>query len=157
VNDSREEADTLGILVGLWGYEPLVAESASAALAVALGGRPDVILLDITSPRMDGCEVARSLRAAPEMGRVLFVAVTGGRREEDDPRCRAAGFDHLLLKPFDPDELRRLLDLSARLIHGPRQRVPAPGQAAAEAQAPAEDRLDPARGGEVADPLPPGS
>jgi hypothetical protein len=71
VNDSRDEADTLALLVGLWGHEPLVADSASAALAVALGGRPDVILLDITSPRMAHAAEAAGGPHAVAFGKVL--------------------------------------------------------------------------------------
>src|SRR5262249_27267544 len=62
VDGSRDEADALAILVGLWGYDPLAAYCATAALGAALAGRPDVILLDLAVPGMDGCEVARQLR-----------------------------------------------------------------------------------------------
>jgi DNA-binding response OmpR family regulator len=154
---SRDEADALAILAGLWGYEPLVAYTGPAALAAALAGRPDVILLDPAVPGTDGCEVARQLRAAPEMQRVLLVAVASCEAEVDRPGCREAGFDHVLVKPFNPDDLRRLLDLAARLIQDSRQRAGAAANPE-EAQAPGEERKGAAGSGEgVAGPLQPGS
>ncbi|HWE39605.1 MAG TPA: response regulator [Isosphaeraceae bacterium] len=70
---------------------------------------PEVVLLDIGMPGMDGLEVARRLRARPEFGRTLLVALTGWGQDQDRRRSRAAGFDRHLVKPIDPATLRDLL------------------------------------------------
>ena len=70
---------------------------------------PDVVLLDIGLPKLDGLEVARSLRARADGTRPLLVAMTGFGQAEDRARTAAAGFDHHLTKPVDPKLLRTLL------------------------------------------------
>ena len=80
-----------------------------SALESALRIAPDVVLLDLGMPKMDGLEVARRLRQMPAMAAALLVAVTGWGQEADRQRTREAGFDHHLVKPVDADGLRQLL------------------------------------------------
>lgn len=91
------------------GYEVRVARSGPAAIEEAVAFRPNVILLDIGLVGMDGYEVAQRLRRLPGSGSVYLVAVTGYGDEETVARSRAAGFDHHIVKPFDPRSLLNLL------------------------------------------------
>jgi two-component system CheB/CheR fusion protein len=109
VDDNRDAATTLLELAELWGYEARGASDGPSALQSAATFVPEVVLLDIGMPGMDGYEVARELRARPEMGGALLVAITGYGREEDKQKAREAGFDHHLTKPIDAAELHRLL------------------------------------------------
>ena len=98
-----------GPLLKLWGHEVRVAHDGPAALEAAAAAPPEVVLLDIGLPGMDGYEVAERLRARPESGGPVLVALTGYGQEEDRRRSREAGFDHHLVKPVDLDDLRSLL------------------------------------------------
>jgi PAS domain S-box-containing protein len=110
VDDNVDAATSLAkLLTRFHGQDVRVAHDGPAALREAGDFRPDVVLLDIGMPGMDGCEVARRLRAQPETGRALLVALTGWGQESDRQRSREAGFDHHLVKPVDPDALRDLL------------------------------------------------
>ena len=109
VEDNVDAALTLVDLLRLWGYEVEVVHDGQAAVEAAPRCLPQVVLLDIGLPGMDGYEVARRLRAAPETRGALLVAVTGYGQEGDRARAREAGFDHHLVKPVDLDGLRRLI------------------------------------------------
>jgi CheY-like chemotaxis protein len=109
VDDNRDAADSLALLLELWGYQPVVAYDGEAALEVVADLAPIAALIDLGLPGLDGFELARLLRGLPQMGSVVLMAVTGYGREEDRRRCQDAGYDHHLLKPFDPVELRDLL------------------------------------------------
>jgi PAS domain S-box-containing protein len=109
VDDNRDAAESMGILIELWGHEVKRAYDGPAALDMSNAYGPDVIFLDIGLPGMDGYEVAASLRARPESSRSVLVAVTGYGQEEDRRRSRRAGFDHHLVKPVSPETLRLLL------------------------------------------------
>jgi CheY-like chemotaxis protein len=108
-DDSSDFRLSLRILLGLWGHEVREAGDGHAALQSAAGDPPDVVLLDLLLPGLDGYEVARQLRLLPGLGGVRLVAVTGYGRAEEEARLRGVSFDHYLLKPFDPVELERLL------------------------------------------------
>jgi CheY-like chemotaxis protein len=110
VDDHRDAADSLALLLRLWGHEPLVAYDGPAALAVAVARLPDVILLDIAMPRLHGYEVARRLRQLPGTRDAPIWALTGHGREEDRRRALEAGCDLHLVKPFAPEALRGLLE-----------------------------------------------
>ena len=97
------------LLARLYGQEVRVAHDGPEALDVAGEFRPEVVLLDIGLPGMDGNEVARRLRERPEFEKTLIVALTGWGQESDVERSRAAGFDHHLVKPADPDAILELL------------------------------------------------
>jgi CheY-like chemotaxis protein len=118
VDDNRDCADSLALLLELWGYAPAVAYDGPSALALASADPPAAALLDIAMPGMDGCEVARRLRAMPGTARALLVAVTGRGREEDVRRCYEAGIDLHFVKPYDTVELWRALRTS---LSGPRR------------------------------------
>ena len=110
VDDCHHAADPLVLLLKKWGYQTAVAYDGPSALAVALARPPAVVLLDLDRPGMDGYEVARRLRGQPRMAEALLIALTGYGEEEDVSRCREAGIDLHLLKPCEPEELRRVLD-----------------------------------------------
>jgi signal transduction histidine kinase/DNA-binding response OmpR family regulator len=110
VDDNADGAQSLATLLRLSGFRVEVAQSGPAALTTAESFQPDVVLLDIGLPGMDGYEVARRLRAEENGSRRLLVALTGYGREEDRRRSQEAGFDHHLAKPVDPEQLLRLLN-----------------------------------------------
>ena len=115
VEDNLDAAETLKELLELWGYDARVVHNGHAGLQAVPEYQPQVVLLDLGLPGLDGYEVARRLGglAAP---RPLLVAVTGYGLDEDRRRTREAGFDHHLTKPVNPEELRRLLQTAtARL------------------------------------------
>jgi CheY-like chemotaxis protein len=109
VDDDRDTADSCGALLSLWGHRSLVAYDAETALATARREKPHVVLLDLGLPHTSGLELARQLRAEPGLGGLLLIAVTGYGREDDRRESEAAGFDHHLLKPVEPELLRRML------------------------------------------------
>jgi PAS domain S-box-containing protein len=109
VDDNRDAADALAMMLKLSGNDVEVAYDGLSALSIAQSFRPDVAVLDIGLPGMDGYEVARRLRARPETGAALIVAVTGYGQNEDRDRSRAAGFDHHLVKPLESAALLNLL------------------------------------------------
>jgi CheY-like chemotaxis protein len=92
------------------GHELLVEHQAGAALARALRERPDVCLLDIGLPDMDGNALARLLRERPETATATLVAVTGYGSDRDRETALASGFDHHLVKPVDTSALGALLE-----------------------------------------------
>jgi CheY-like chemotaxis protein len=109
VDDYPDTADSLGLLLRLWGHAVHVAYDGPSALEAAREFRPEVLVLDLGLPRMTGYEVAERLRQEPGLGQTVVVAVTGHGREEDRRRTEEAGFRHHLLKPVDPNALRQLL------------------------------------------------
>ena len=109
VEDSPDAATSLRLLLELSGHQVRVAYTGPEGLAEAEAWRPEAVVCDIGLPGMDGYEVARRLRRTAGLEGVLLVALTGYGREEDRQRAFAAGFDHHLTKPADPDEVRRLL------------------------------------------------
>ncbi|MFN7134382.1 MAG: ATP-binding protein, partial [Myxococcales bacterium] len=110
VDDNVPAATLLGRLLGkLGGHEVRLAHDGAAAVAEAESFRPDLILLDIGLPKMDGYEVARRLRGRPELDGALLVALTGYGTAEDRRRSLEAGFDDHLVKPPDVEMLRRVL------------------------------------------------
>ncbi len=109
VEDMEDVARSLRMLLELWGYDVRVVSDGPAALPAYRDFRPDVVLLDIGLPGMDGYEVARQIRREPGGGRPFILAVTGYGQDEDKRRAREAGFDEHMTKPIDPDELRARL------------------------------------------------
>lgn len=109
VDDNRDAAETLGTILEISGHEVLLAHDGEEALSQAATHRPEVVLLDIGLPKVDGYEVARRLRLDPENEGVLLIAVTGYGNREDRERGKLSGFDHHLVKPVDLQQLQRLL------------------------------------------------
>ncbi|HEX8031004.1 MAG TPA: ATP-binding protein [Vicinamibacterales bacterium] len=112
VDDSRDGGESLAILLRVLGAEVALAHSGRAALDCVDSFKPDVVLLDIGMPGMDGYEVARRIRANPANQRISLIALTGWGQEEDRRRSVAAGFDHHLVKPADIEQLRQLLTVA---------------------------------------------
>jgi PAS domain S-box-containing protein len=114
VDDNRDGAESLAMLLGIWGHEVELAGDGGEALAAVCNRRPDVVLLDIGLPGMDGYQVAQRLRQLPGMGGTVLVALTGCGQDDDRRRAREAGFDAHMVKPVDPDQLERLLVMAKR-------------------------------------------
>jgi PAS domain S-box-containing protein len=114
VDDNADAAGTLEMLLKSLGYETRVVYGGAEALRVAAEFRPDVVMLDIGMPGLDGYEVARRLRAMKKGAALRIVAVTGWGQESDRQRSREAGFDVHLVKPVEPADLVRVLDEKGR-------------------------------------------
>jgi PAS domain S-box-containing protein len=112
VDDNRDSAESLALLLRRRGHEVREAYDGQEALAAAESFRPDVVLLDIGLPGMNGYEVARRIRREPWSRGIVLVAVTGWGQEGDKRRSREAGIDHHLTKPVDLVRLSALLDAS---------------------------------------------
>ena len=108
VEDKLDGRATLRNLLELWGHKVETAADGRQAVEKGLAWRPDVVVLDIGLPLLDGYEVARQLRSALG-GRVVLIALTAYGSPEDRQRAFDAGFDYHLTKPASPYELRRLL------------------------------------------------
>lgn len=110
VDDSPDSGDTTAMVLQALGADVRSVGDGPAALAMLDGFRPDVMLVDIGMPGMDGYEVARRVRAGPLAADIVLIAMTGWGQEEDLRRSRDAGFDHHLVKPMDFDRLESLLN-----------------------------------------------
>ncbi|MCW1912135.1 response regulator [Luteolibacter sp. GHJ8] len=106
VDDNRDSADSMGMLLEIGGHEVTIAHHGTDALAKAEEFQPEVVLLDIGLPGMDGFEVARQLRGNPAHRDAFLIAVTGYGSDEDQTRAKEAGFDQHLVKPADLRKLR---------------------------------------------------
>jgi PAS domain S-box-containing protein len=106
-DDNHDAAQTLSVLLELLGHEVRTAVDGQEAVDRAAAFRPDVVLLDIGMPRMDGYTAARRIRE--QVPGALLIAVTGWGRREDMREAAAAGFDHHLVKPVSPEQLVKLL------------------------------------------------
>jgi signal transduction histidine kinase len=102
VDDNEDAAETLALLLSADGYATRVAHDGPRALALVGDFVPDVAVLDIGLPVMDGYELARRLRAESGVGRVRLIALTGYGQADDVRRAKEAGFDEHLVKPVDP-------------------------------------------------------
>jgi PAS domain S-box-containing protein len=109
VDDSEDTAETMGTLLEMAGHTIQVAHSGPAALEAAAAFRPDVILLDIGLPGLDGYQVAQRLREDPVLKDVILIAASGYGQAEDLRRSKEAGIDRHLVKPVDPRELQEIL------------------------------------------------
>jgi signal transduction histidine kinase/ActR/RegA family two-component response regulator len=110
VDDNADAAESMGMVLDMLGLPHRVAFDGESALAHAAEFRPDVVLLDIGMPGMDGYEVARRIRQRPENAGMQLIALTGWSQPQDRRRSREAGFDHHLSKPVDIGALQGLLD-----------------------------------------------
>jgi len=110
VEDNEDAGEMYRLLIELSGHEVLIAENGALGLEMLKSAHPDIALVDIGLPGMDGYEVARRFRAEPNGDRVLLVALTGYASSTDRDRSRQAGFDLHLVKPVDPQTLRSLVD-----------------------------------------------
>lgn len=109
VDDNADNADTLADLLGVMGHDVRVARDGLQALSLAAAFRPELVLLDIGLPGLDGYEVARRLRREPWAARITLVAVTGYGQATDRERSHEAGFDEHVIKPIQLDVLTRVI------------------------------------------------
>jgi signal transduction histidine kinase/ActR/RegA family two-component response regulator len=123
VEDGEDAREMMHAMLTLHGHEVRTAANGAAGLAEAERFRPDVVLLDIGLPDIDGYEVARRLRARDNAGGARLVALTGYGQSEDEAAAYAAGFDRHMTKPVAPDSLARMLAELGR----PRAKQPTAG------------------------------
>jgi CheY-like chemotaxis protein len=109
VDDNVDAADSIAMLLSMEGHQTRTVNTARAALLAAPEFRPEVVLLDIGLPEMDGYEVARRLRTQNGSQRMRLVAVTGYGQPADRRRAQAAGFDEHMVKPVEPATLQAFL------------------------------------------------
>jgi CheY-like chemotaxis protein len=128
VEDDTESLQLMGALLSIWGYEPRLTPDGPAGLRAATTEMPDVALLDLGLPGMDGFEVAQKLRATPGGSSILIVAVTAFRGESHRDKAFECGFDKYLMKPVDIETLRLVLAEAA-----PRTGVSGAGAASSSA------------------------
>jgi CheY-like chemotaxis protein len=109
VDDDHDSAESLAMLIQLMGHEVRAAHNGLAAVDLAEAFRPDLIVLDIGMPGLDGYEVCRRIRQHSWGRAAVIAALTGWSRDEDRDRSEQAGFDHFLVKPVDPKALENLI------------------------------------------------
>jgi len=109
VDDNVDAANTLAMLLQAWGHDCTVAHSAEQALALAMARPPQVFILDIGLPGMDGKELARLLRQQAGTASARLLALSGYAQAQEQAAARQAGFDHYLVKPVDVQQLLQLL------------------------------------------------
>jgi CheY-like chemotaxis protein len=114
VEDDPESLQLMGVLLSLWGYKPRLFPDGPAGLEAVAQEMPEVVLLDLGLPGIDGFEVAEKIRATPGGDAPLIVAVTAFRGEEHRRRALASGFDKYLMKPVDIETLRLVLSQAPR-------------------------------------------
>jgi CheY-like chemotaxis protein len=110
VDDNVDAADAMNLLLKSLGHETCVVNEGIEALRMAAKFRPDIVLLDIAMPGIDGYEVARQLRAVKKGSPLRIVAVTGFGQETDRQKSLEAGFDMHLVKPVELNDLTQALD-----------------------------------------------
>ncbi|MGH2842345.1 MAG: hybrid sensor histidine kinase/response regulator, partial [Solirubrobacteraceae bacterium] len=108
-DDNADAADSLAMLLAFNGHDTQVVHAANEVLARVEAFRPDAALLDIALPEMDGYELAKRLRAIPQLHGLRLIALTGYAQPEDRQRAASAGFDAHLVKPVDLAALERAL------------------------------------------------
>ncbi len=118
IDDNHDGAMMLAIFLRGCGHEVAIGHNATDALRELTSLRPDVIVLDIGLPNVDGYELARQIRSAQEGQHLCLIAVTGYGQEQDRRRSRDAGFNHHLLKPVALVDLRRLVDAAPAINRG---------------------------------------
>jgi CheY-like chemotaxis protein len=129
VDDNRDVADSAGELLRLVGFNVRVCYDGPSALAVAEEFCPDVCLLDLNMPLMDGDALAVRLREQAGARPVLFVAVTAAEGADSRQRTMAVGFHLHLVKPVDPHKLLRVVDELWRVMNQTTNPSPKPGSA----------------------------
>jgi CheY-like chemotaxis protein len=110
--DIPDAAEMMRLMIECMGHDVRIAADGIEAVAIAQDFDPQIALLDIGMPRMDGYEAARRIRAAMG-GRIILVALTGFGQEEDQRRAYEAGFDRHVTKPAEPDVLESLIASAA--------------------------------------------
>jgi CheY-like chemotaxis protein len=109
VEDNSDSREVLGMLLEMWGHRVDVAEDGRRAVRKAIDLRPELALIDIGLPEMDGYEVARRIRSDAAGKSMRLVALTGYGQPDDRARAIEHGFDAHLVKPVDPERLARVI------------------------------------------------
>lgn len=109
VDDLVDAAESMALLLRKFGHEVRTVYDGISALSAAEEFFPDVVLLDLALPKLDGFQVATRLRQSPQMQRVCLIALSGYGRESDIARSKQVGCDYHLLKPANFDDLQMLL------------------------------------------------
>lgn len=109
-DDNTDAAESLGEVLRLLGHDVRVAYDGLQALQIAADFSPDVVLLDIGMPNLNGYDTARQMRRQPWAADATLVALTGWGQDDDRQRATDAGFDRHFTKPVDPAELLQLLE-----------------------------------------------
>jgi CheY-like chemotaxis protein len=108
-DDNQDALESLALMLRMEGHEVHCASDGEEALMLAGQRRPEILVLDVGMPKLDGCEVARRIRAESWGRHAVLVALTGWGQEVDRRRSREAGFDMHLVKPVDPATLCGML------------------------------------------------
>jgi CheY-like chemotaxis protein len=109
VEDDADTADSMAILLRLYAYDVQVAGDGATALQTALEKQPDVVLLDIGLPKLDGWQLAKQIRSHITGKRPLLIAISGYGMQSDQIRSQEAGIDLHLVKPVEPEMLQQVL------------------------------------------------
>ena len=109
VDDNRDTADTLARLIDTWGFRSRAVYSGEDAIQETARFEPDMALVDIGMPGLDGFETVKRIRQQRGNAHIIIVAVTGWTRSEDKQRAYSSGFDLHVAKPLEPETLRELL------------------------------------------------
>ncbi|HSQ05377.1 MAG TPA: response regulator, partial [Burkholderiales bacterium] len=118
VDDNRDAAESLASLLDILGHKVQTAFSGTEALDIVARACPEILLLDIGMPDIDGHEVARRIRASPLVAQPVIVAVSGWGQAEDKNRTAAAGFNHHLVKPVDLAHLQQITSAVTEVQRG---------------------------------------
>jgi len=119
VEDNADARESLGMLLEMQGHDVRSAQDGDTALKIVEEFLPEVVLLDIGLPKMDGFEVIRRLHAPMDGAQPAVIAVTGYGHAEDRRRTKEAGFDHHLTKPVDPREVMAIVASFGNISRGP--------------------------------------
>lgn len=109
VDDNQDTAQSMGELLEILGHQTKVAFDGPKAVELAIAFKPDLVLLDIGLPMVDGYEVARRMRLVESLQDATLIALTGYGRDEDREKARESGFDKHFTKPIDLNDLQKLL------------------------------------------------
>ena len=115
VDDNHDAAESLAVMLRVMGNEVIVSHEGSAAITAAAEFLPEMVMLDIAMPGLNGHETARRMRMLPSSDRMVLVAITGYGQEHDRSLSFAAGFDHHLVKPVNAADLESILEAG---VHG---------------------------------------
>jgi two-component system, cell cycle response regulator len=110
IEDNRDNMELADYLLRAYGYKPLLASGGLEAIPIAIEQRPDLILLDVGMPGMDGYDVAVAIRQHPALHGTRIVAVTASAMVGDRERIAAAGFDGYIPKPINPETFIRQIE-----------------------------------------------
>ena len=109
VDDNQDSANSLGMMLRIMGNDIQIASDGEQAVSLAEDFQPDVVLLDIGLPKLNGYEAAKQIRQQPWGKKIALIALTGWGQEEDKRQAYASGFDMHLVKPVDPNSLMGIL------------------------------------------------